>query len=134
MFRRSSFLSFLLLLLPIFSFHYSPASSQELVIRDTHPLHRDGAHDHHNPHAQPVLELNETEILMHHSPTPPSYYTIDWEEPENAAKRHSGLIISHALFMGLAFFLALPMGESPPVSFTIPLTSHPCDQASLYVQ
>ncbi|KAJ3575156.1 hypothetical protein NP233_g1288 [Leucocoprinus birnbaumii] len=107
---RRSFASGLLLL-AVFSFHPSPASSQEIAVRDgSRSLFvRDGGHDHHSSHAQPLLELNETEILMWHAPTPPSYYTIDWEEPENADKRHPGLMVSHAVFMSLAFFIALPM-------------------------
>ncbi|PFH52536.1 hypothetical protein AMATHDRAFT_74024 [Amanita thiersii Skay4041] len=71
---------------------------------------RDGDHGSHNHHAVPLLELNETEILMYHAPTPPSYYTIDFEETESDAARHPGLIVSHALFMSLAFFGALPIG------------------------
>ncbi|KXN86383.1 hypothetical protein AN958_10245 [Leucoagaricus sp. SymC.cos] len=109
MMLRGSFAS-CLLLLALFSFQQSPVLSQELELRDTsrNLLARDGDHRHHS-HAQPVLELNETEILMWHAPTPPSYYTIDWEGPANADKRHPGLIISHAVFMSLAFFIALPM-------------------------
>ncbi|KAF8640010.1 hypothetical protein AX17_001254 [Amanita inopinata Kibby_2008] len=71
---------------------------------------RDGDHGHHNHHATPLVELNETEVLMHHAPTPPSYYTIDWEEHEPSTARHPGLIMAHALFMSLAFFGALPIG------------------------
>jgi hypothetical protein len=109
---RRSFASFLLLLAVLF-LHHSPAFSQELEIRDPFYstrsiLARDG-HSHHTSHTQPLVELNETEILMYHAPTPPSYYTIDWEE--NTDKRHPGLMISHAIFMSLAFFVALPMGE-----------------------
>jgi hypothetical protein len=68
---------------------------------------RDG---HHNHHTVPLLELNETEITLEHAPTPPSYYTIDWED-EGYEKRHGGLIVAHGLFMSLAFFVALPMGS-----------------------
>lgn len=132
MFRRNSFAPLLFFLLAVLLLHFSPALSQELESNDKNHAHasiltRDGGHDHHNPHAQPVLELNETEILMHHSPTPPSYYTIDWEDPENAAKRHPGLIVSHALFMGLAFFVALPMGEIPPMISIKVSASHSLD-------
>ncbi|KAF5388133.1 hypothetical protein D9615_000262 [Tricholomella constricta] len=69
---------------------------------------RDGSHLH-NPHAAPLIELNETEITMHHDPTPDSYYTIDFEGVgENV--RHPGLMMAHIIFMSLAFFVALPMG------------------------
>ena len=65
---------------------------------------------HHNHHAAPLLELNETEVTLYHSPTPPSYYTIDWED-EGYQKQHGNLMILHGLFMCLAFFVALPMGS-----------------------
>ena len=68
---------------------------------------RDG---HHNHHAIPLLEINETEITMYHAPTPPSYYSIDWED-EGYEERYGGLMIAHGLFMSLAFFVALPMGS-----------------------
>ncbi|KAJ7179263.1 cytoplasmic protein [Mycena filopes] len=70
---------------------------------------RSDEHEHHSAVA-PLLELNETEVGLYHQPTPPSYYTIDWEDPEQASARHPGLIITHAIFMSLAFFVCLPMG------------------------
>ncbi|KAF7356185.1 hypothetical protein MVEN_00949800 [Mycena venus] len=83
-----------------------PGSSDLLVTsRDEHAHH----------HAAPLLELNETEVTMHHQPTPPSYYTLDWEysDPAQASDRRSpALIITHSIFMALAFFVFLPMGET----------------------
>lgn len=73
-------------------------------------MKRDGMHSHHNSHAAPLLELNETEVTLYHSPTPPSYYTIDWEGAGEGA-RHPGLIVTHVILMCLAFFVALPIGE-----------------------
>ncbi|TFK29345.1 cytoplasmic protein [Coprinopsis marcescibilis] len=74
-------------------------------------LRRDGNHGHHNPHAQPIVQLNETEVLMYHQPTPPSYYTIDWEgEGDQSQTRHPGLMVGHIVFMSMAFFGALPIG------------------------
>ncbi|KAF9075997.1 hypothetical protein BDP27DRAFT_1314853 [Rhodocollybia butyracea] len=70
---------------------------------------RDGDH-HMSHHASPLLELNETEITMYHSPTPESYYTIDFDDTEHALQRHPGLMLLHATFMTLAFFVALPIG------------------------
>ncbi|KAF9483959.1 hypothetical protein BDN70DRAFT_873090 [Pholiota conissans] len=46
---------------------------------------------------------------MYHAPTPPSYYTIDWED-EGYQKRHAGLMIAHGIFMCLAFFFSIPVG------------------------
>lgn len=81
------------------------SSNQVLVSRDDH------AHGHgHNHHAQPLVELNETEVLMHHAPTPPSYWTIDFVEHDPSQGRYPGLMGLHILFMGLAFFGALPIG------------------------
>ncbi|KAF8165188.1 hypothetical protein B0H34DRAFT_647571 [Crassisporium funariophilum] len=68
---------------------------------------RDG--HHHNHSIAPLVQLNETEITAHHSPTPPSYYTIDWED-EGYQKRHGGIMIFHGIAMSLAFFIALPLG------------------------
>ena len=79
----------------------SPSPSYNLAQRDSHV---------HHHHAEPLLELNETEVTMYHSPTPPSYYTIDWED-QGHEKRHGGLMIVHGLLMSLAFFVALPMGS-----------------------
>jgi hypothetical protein len=68
-------------------------------------------HHHGNSHAQPLLILNETELLQYHQPTPPSYYTIDWEsDGDVAVSRHPGLMVTHAICMSLAFFVALPLG------------------------
>lgn len=70
---------------------------------------RDG-HSHHSTHVPPLLELNETELTMYHTPTPPSYWTIDIEDHDPDTSRYPGLIILHGLLMGLAFFVALPIG------------------------
>ncbi|KAJ7667858.1 hypothetical protein DFH06DRAFT_231503 [Mycena polygramma] len=67
-------------------------------------------HGHHHHNAAPLLELNETEVTLNHQPTPPSYFTTDWEDPEQASNRHPSLIITHAIFMSLAFFVFLPIG------------------------
>jgi len=75
---------------------------------DRRSLSRRDEQSHHAHHAAPLLVLNETEVTMHHAPTPPSYYTIDWEESYQT--RYPGLMISHGIFMSLAFFVALPIG------------------------
>jgi hypothetical protein len=84
----------------------SPSSSHpESVLQP-----RDGhGHGYHNPNASPLLMLNETEVTLYHAPTPPSYYTIDWED-EGYQNRHGGLMVVHGLFMSLAFFGSLPIG------------------------
>lgn len=70
-----------------------------------------GGHHHGSTYGQPLLVLNETELLQYHQRTPASYYTIDWEEEgDPAAVRHPGLMAAHAVFMTLAFFVALPIG------------------------
>ena len=79
------------------------------IVRSANVYGKRDGHSH-NHHAKPLLELNETEITLYHAPTPPSYYTIDWED-EGYEKRHGGLMIVHGLFMSIAFFVALPMGS-----------------------
>ncbi|KAJ6539208.1 cytoplasmic protein [Mycena capillaripes] len=71
-------------------------------------LARRDEHGHHMHGVAPLLELNETEVTLDHEPTPPSYYTIDWEDPEQASARYPSLIITHGVFMSLAFFVCLP--------------------------
>ena len=71
---------------------------------------RDGDHGGHGHHAAPMIELNETEVVMTHGITPPSYYWHDFMESSNGGNRYPGLMGLHALFMSLAFFGALPIG------------------------
>ncbi|KAF7373849.1 hypothetical protein MSAN_00596800 [Mycena sanguinolenta] len=73
-------------------------------------LGRDGDEHIHGHGVAPLLELNETDIALRHGVTPPSYYTIDWKDSEHVEARHPGLIIIHAVFMCLAFFVFLPIG------------------------
>jgi len=75
------------------------------VRRDTHHLHN----------GTPLLEIDESQVLSEHQPTPPSYYTADWED-EGHQSRHGGLMIVHGIFMGLAFFVSWPLGvfNTPP--------------------
>ena len=85
---------------------------EEVLIR------RDGDHAHgHNMHAAPLLVLNETEIALSHQPTPPSYWSIDIQDRNPEDQRYPGLMLVHALFMGLAFFGALPIGSHCPRHF-----------------
>ena len=91
-------------------FSYASPSSPDIVRSVNTYGKRDGHSHNHNHHEAPLLELNETEVSLYHAPTPPSYYTIDWED-EGYEKRQGGLMIAHALFMSLAFFVALPMGS-----------------------
>jgi hypothetical protein len=76
---------------------------------------RDGdehGHGHGHGHAAPLVKLNETEVLLHHAPTPPSYWSIDIDDPDSGNARHPSLMLLHSLFMMLAFFGALPAGSS----------------------
>ncbi len=59
-----------------------------------------------------MTELNETEVTLHHAPIPPSYYTLDWENDPATDHQHPGLMFTHAVLMCLAFFVALPVGET----------------------
>ena len=88
-------------------------SSDSLAIRNPLPdfsapmYTRDG---HSHGHAAPILGLNETDVLQHHAPTPPSYWSIDVDGTDPGITRHPSLMVLHALFMTLAFFFALPTG------------------------
>ncbi|KAF9247160.1 hypothetical protein BU15DRAFT_84706 [Melanogaster broomeanus] len=62
----------------------------------------------HHHLGRPQTEINETEILMGHLPTPPSYWSIDFEDTDSDEHRYPILMTLHVLFMSLAFFVALP--------------------------
>lgn len=68
-------------------------------------------HSHHHSHAPPLLELNETQILLSHSPDPPSYFDFDQSEEGKPA-----LLYVHIALMSLAFFGCLPLGAHWPPS------------------
>jgi hypothetical protein len=87
-----------------------PAADALTLSKQFDLVSRDG-HSHHNSHAAPLLQINETEVLMYHAPTPPSYWTIDIDSPDPDVPRYPGLIIVHGLLMSLAFFVTLPMGK-----------------------
>lgn len=87
----------------------SPSLSDDLSPRFEASLVRRDGEEHHHHNGAPLLVLNETEVTMYHAPTPPSYYTIDWED-EGYQQRHGGLMIVHGIFMCLAFFVSLPLG------------------------
>ena len=84
----------------------SQRSEHLLVARDGDH----GGHGGHGGHATTVVELNETEVVMTHGTTPPSYYWHDFMESSDDGNRYPGLMGLHALFMSLAFFGALPIG------------------------
>lgn len=73
-----------------------------------HVLRRDG---HHSHHGTVLSQLNESQILEGHGPTPPSYWSIEFDENSSGNKRYPGLMGLHVLFMCLAFFGALPVGK-----------------------
>ncbi|KIY49513.1 hypothetical protein FISHEDRAFT_58387 [Fistulina hepatica ATCC 64428] len=87
--------------------HHAPAPS----VLDATPIYIRRPDEHaHAHHAAPLLELNETQVTLYHEPIGPSYYTIDWEDPQHVSERHPGLIMTHALLMMSAFFGAYPIG------------------------
>ena len=116
-----------------------PDLAERVGVGDTTPLLylRDGdehghGHGHHGNMA-PLVELNETEVLLHHDPTPPSYWSIDIDEPDSGKSRHPGLMTLHALFMMLAFLGALPAGSSRHASLIASVRSDSLRQESLFV-
>ncbi|THH05011.1 hypothetical protein EW145_g5110 [Phellinidium pouzarii] len=78
-----------------------PGAGALIAARDEH------AHGH--VQGAPLLELNETMILEWHKPTPPSYGTHDFEDPD-VDHKYPSLMGLHAFFMTIAFFGALPVG------------------------
>lgn len=82
------------------------ASFSPLIIRDGDKH----GHSHGHGNVAPVVKLNETDILLDHAPTPPSYWSIDIDSYGPRETRHPGLMALHALMMTLAFFGALPAG------------------------
>lgn len=120
------------LLLALYVLSSSPltAASPSIAVRDTFPdvpgnalSRRDGDHAHAQPHhnhkGTVLTELNETDLAMWHQPTPPSYYTIDWEgEGDPNETRHPSLMMAHIAFMSLAFFGSLPIGQRTSLKAT----------------
>ncbi|KDQ16101.1 hypothetical protein BOTBODRAFT_31175 [Botryobasidium botryosum FD-172 SS1] len=92
---------------------------------DTHDAHHDhhamanastshmtqlDEHSAHNSHAAPLLQLNETEVLLHHAPDPPSYWSHDFEgDHPHDEGTWPALMLFHVLGMSLAFFVFLPI-------------------------
>jgi hypothetical protein len=93
------------------SIHDAPGmnhSSSTTAIQRPPPEH---AHSH--SHAAPLLELNETEVLIAHSPDPPSYWSYDFgDDGPSPGRTWSGFMILHVASMSLAFFGALPIGTN----------------------
>ena len=67
---------------------------------------------------EPLVDINETLVLKWHKPTPPSYGTHDFEDPD-VTEKYPHLMALHALFMSLAFFGALPIGAYHSSAHTI---------------
>lgn len=88
----------------------NPKTKLDVTIRD----------EGHHHHGAPSLTLNETAILMWHSPTPPSYWTVDVVEGSG----NGGLMIVHGIMMSAAFFIALPAGEYWVVNIIKCVTNH----------
>ncbi|KAI6034255.1 hypothetical protein BKA83DRAFT_299309 [Pisolithus microcarpus] len=78
----------------------SSAVARSLGLRDNEHMH----------HGQPLTEINETDILLSHLPTPPSYWSIDIDSSDPDVPRYPGLMALHVTFMMIAFFVVLPAG------------------------
>ncbi len=108
----------------------SPALAISAPVERANIFTRDAGHDRHSHHDTPKPDLNETEIEMYHGKTPPSYYTIDWEDADSKS-RYPGLIMAHALFMSLAFFCALPIGEVQASGMVIVAIDRACSATGI---
>ncbi|KAF8486682.1 hypothetical protein JB92DRAFT_2759549 [Gautieria morchelliformis] len=71
------------------------------------------SHQSQHRHPQPLLELNETDVLLYHAPDPLSYWVHDfeWDHVESSSNWR-GLMALHVVGMCLAFFILLPVGIS----------------------
>jgi hypothetical protein len=83
--------------------------SSPLLYRDEH------GHGHGHGNVAPIVELNETDVLLTHAPTPPSYWSLDVDGYRPGEAGHLGLMALHATMMILAFFGALPAGQRRPI-------------------
>lgn len=61
----------------------------------------------HSPYDPPLLRINETLILETHDPDPLSYLELD----VYAESGYPQVLVSHVLFMSLAFFVLFPICE-----------------------
>ncbi|GBE79334.1 Uncharacterized membrane protein [Sparassis crispa] len=96
---------------PVISVPLELNSDRILYRRDERELtRRDGDHDHGGHHVEPLYELNETQVTLHHAPIPPSYWTIDMVDRVPGEHRYPGFMAVHIFFMSAAFFGALPLG------------------------
>ncbi|EJT97746.1 hypothetical protein DACRYDRAFT_58750 [Dacryopinax primogenitus] len=67
-------------------------------------------HTAHDP--PPLLELNETEVLMWHLPDPPSYWDHDFGNltlEEGGGPSYIGFMVIHVVSMIFAYFVFLPL-------------------------
>ena len=85
--------------------------------KDAHEPPRSSGHDHGHSHGPALLELNETQILLTHSPDPPSYWDYDQSDEGRPA-----VLYAHIALMTLSFFGLLPLG---PFVFASSLSDSP---------
>lgn len=67
---------------------------------------------HSHSSSQPLLELNETDVLRSHAPDPLSYWAHDFErDDEEDGNNWRGLMGLHVVGMCFACFVLLPVGK-----------------------
>jgi hypothetical protein len=99
-------LSYMLLLLSYYLLSHAPHVTAYVGPSLLSGLSTRDGHGHHGP----ILhQLNETDLLLKHSPTPPSYWSIDIDNIDPSASRYPALMFLHALLMISAFFIVLPI-------------------------
>ena len=67
-------------------------------------------YSHAHTHPEPLLVLNESDILLTHAPDPMSYWAHDFERGHQVTNWR-GLMVLHVVGMSLAFFALLPVGK-----------------------
>ncbi|KIY73747.1 hypothetical protein CYLTODRAFT_416776 [Cylindrobasidium torrendii FP15055 ss-10] len=114
--RRSLFLPTLAFVLLSSLPLRADASTSDAVLLSRAEAHEHNVHEHkmnmhEHVHSGTVLEhWNETLQLETHAPTPPSYFTLDFDNVPETEHKYTGLMFLHGLLMGLAFFVSLPAG------------------------
>ncbi|GAA6042128.1 hypothetical protein JCM8097_003122 [Rhodosporidiobolus ruineniae] len=87
--------------------HVANPSSTSAASAPTKAAHSHGGgdeHSHAHSHEPALLVLNETQILLSHSPDPPSYYDFDQTDDGKPA-----VLYIHIFLMCLAYFVLLPL-------------------------
>lgn len=88
-----------------------PHHDHDAVVDISPDVHSHTSHSSH--HSEPLVQLNETDVLRSNGPDPLSYWAHDFEatDDDHDSKNWRGLMGLHVVGMTLAFFVLLPAGK-----------------------